>query len=374
MTWTSDSEVKRGLTMASALHSALHQDAFGGDSPWDSSAFDFFRQDAQAAAMLRDARNQLKGGGLRFDDSTAVGGYLPEALTMYDPEVVEEEYEDTKYADPAGFLNIRNVNRPGVRNIKVQSVNRVGRFRVSGDRATQTEALDAGMRDTDYQAKYIEAHIEYTSRELDAMAEAQRSQDVFGFMNMVTYKMKNVVEAAYREESNRINASGIPSMGIYGMHNFYGLPRMSSTLTLTENSTPEEFIAVFDRAKRAFLVNTGEKYQATDVMMTSDLLETMSGRLIGTSGSLSVLDWLMQKKGIKSVWTTPQMRTENASGPFLHFFRRSADSQVIVTKGLTQRAMPYQSGGVTRVDYEAATAGFISKKPFEHLIVENVGL
>jgi hypothetical protein len=149
---------------------------------------------------------------------------------------------------------------------------------------------------------------------------------------------------------------------------------MSSSLTLSENSTPEEFIAVFDRAIRAFLINTGEKYKPTDWMMTSDLFETMTGRLIGTSGSVSVLDWLMQKKGIKSIWTTPQMRTENPSGPFMQCFRKSTDSQIIVTKGLTQRAMPYPSGGVTRVDYEAAVAGFIAKKPFEHLVIENVGL
>jgi hypothetical protein len=373
MAFLTEGGANRLITTATNLHAALHQDAYGDDSPWDSEVFDFFRQDAQAAAMLRDARNQIKGGAFRFDDGNAAGGYLPEALTMYDPEIVEEEYEEAMYADP-GFLNIRNVNRPGVRTIKVQSVNRVGRFKATADRATQTEALDAGMQDTDYPTEYIGAHIEYTSRELDAMAEAQRSENVFGFLNMMQYKVK-VVESAYREELNRINSTGIPSLGIYGMHTFYGLPRISSVLTLSETSTPEEFVSVFDRAIRQFLINTGEKYRPDMVMMTSDLQETMSSRQMGTSGAVSVLDWLLKTKNLRGgVYTTPQMRTEGASGPFLQFIRKSNASQAIVTKGLTQRAMPYQAGGVTRVDYEAAMAGFISKKPFEHLLVDNVGL
>lgn len=373
MTYFSEGDTTRLITQGSVLYAASHFDALGEDSPWDYSAVEALKQDSKTMAMFNDFQRYRKDGKVRMDDGVNGAGYLAESLTWYDPEYVEEEYQETLYADPT-FLNIKQLNRPGVRRIKVQNVDRVGRFRMISDRATDTDALDAGMLDTDYPTKYFGAHVTYTSQELDAMDEAQRNGNVFGFLNIVSYKMTSVVQAAYRDEMNRINSVGLTRAGIGGLHSFYGLPRFESPIQLTETSTPEEFVSVFDTGIRRFLANTGEKYRPNMVLMSEDLRETMSSRLIGTSASISLLDWILRQKNISNVYTTPEMKTAIASGPFLQFCRMSDATSVNVTKGLAQNGAPYRQGGATRVDYEFATAGLIAKKPFEHLIMENVGI
>lgn len=357
---------------ASLAQIAIRSDALGPYSPWDTSILSR-RLDSQTKALIKDAvkaARQDSAGSIRMD----APGMLPESLTAYDPDFVMEDYQETLYADP-GFLAIEDMNRPGVDRVTMQSVNRIGRFRVGGDRTSNTEPLDAGMSSTQYPTQYIHAHVNYSTRELDSMSEARRNGNIFGFLDIVQYKLTEVVEASYKEELNRTNALGIPSLGIYGLHTHFAIPRMDSPIRLNENSTPDEYVTVFRQAKQSFVNNSGKRLMSIDgAFISSDLKIAMQSRLMGSSGNVSVLDWVMRSFGIKEIYCTPQVDYAGGNGGnIVHLFvNNRRHTKAVVTKKLTQDGRAYKEAGLWRVDYDAALMGTAIKKPYEHLIVENV--
>lgn len=360
---------------ASIVQIAVRADQLGEYSPWDSSVLNQ-RMDSQTTALVRDAvraSRQQREGGVRMDAPFAPGA-RPEAYTAYDPDFVMQDYEETLYADP-GFLAMKDLSRPGVNRVVVQSVNRTGRFKTGGDRTTNTEALDAGMNSIEYPSQYIYAHVTYTTRELDAMQEAKRNGNVFGFLDIIQYKMTEVVEMAYKEEMNRINSGGIPSLGIYGLHTHFGLPRIASPIALDAASTPDEYITVFRAGVQAIINNSGKRLRGPSVaIIPSEIRTEMQSRLIGTSGSVSVLDWLMRSFGITEIYTPPQADTAGSDGgAAIHLMvNNPGNTMAMVTKKLTQDGRPYKQDGVWRSDFHAAAVGVVLKKPYEHVLIEGV--
>ena len=207
------------------------------------------------------------------------------------------------------------------------------------------------------------------------MEEARRNGNVFGFMDIVRYKLTEIVEASYKEQLNRVNSVGAKELGIYGIHTHFGLPRAQSPILLDENSPPDEYVTVIRALVKAMINNSGKRLKGPEALiMPSDLKTEMQSRLIGTSGSISVLEWIMKSFNIKDVFCPPQADTASgAGGSLIHgLVNNPRHTKALVLKKLTQDGQAYRQSGQYRVDFHAKMGGVVCKKPYEHMILEAV--
>lgn len=376
--YMSEGDIAQLLEQASLAYIALRADAMGYDSPWDVTPLANPRMDSANRRFIEDVLRvaQEENGSLTQPRQDSFLPGLPSRmLTGYDPDFIETDYDETPYSDP-GFLNIVDMNMPGMKSLKVLQVNRYGKFKVAGCATSNTNPLDAGMAEHEYKSTYVEAHVNYTTCDLDAMAQARANGNCFGFLDVVRYKLNDVVEMAWKESLNDIFSKGIPSLGIQGLHSHYGAPRVKCPLRLSKSSSPDEIISVFCKIVNALAKNSGNRIKrgGLTAIAPCSLVQTMDFMQQGTNGNTSVLDWVSRRAGITEWYTPTEADTAGKDGgPIIHVFRNNENNtKAMITKKLTQDGKAYKQRGKWRVDFHGAVAGVAMRKPYEHLIVEGV--
>jgi hypothetical protein len=308
----------------------------------------------------------------KFD--AGVTGMLAQALRYYDPDLLRTEYQPFRYADPAGLVPENPTQMPGVDTVEKQWIDRVGAWKMVGPHSTNTEAIDVNMRSVRYGAKYFEAHIMYTTQELDRMAMARSQNNVGVIVDIVREKMRAVTEA-YEQLRNSINSLGLPRQGIYGLHTHPNISRITAAYQLGLGQSAENNIAVLKDISTTIRRRSKQATAPNTLIMPDGLAQELSAQQYGTAGQISTLQWFLKNDMyIKDIEVTPEADTAGTGGvSIIHAYRREATRiESMTPKRMTQKHAPYIDRGAWRIDFDAQLSGVHANRPLDHLIMENV--
>lgn len=379
----SEGDSARLVEAVSAAVALIDIDQRGDESLWCTGGFGISRMDSQSQAFVKDAVMEARKVRQRLDsghrtdsvDRLDASGYPVEALTFYE-EPIEARYQKTPYADP-GLLTIRTLNRPGVEFIKslVVSDRDATGWQYEGQTPSTTGTVMSDTTEVSYRTVSMTKQVNYTNRELEVYTEAVRNGNPFRVVNLVQRRLTVGLEQSLREELNSVHAFGKASIGLYGLHNFYGTNTYSSSIAIDPlTTTAEQIQEILRRAVTQFQVQNGEMVSPNLAMMTLDLVNVMRSRMMGTSGSVSVLDWFLRTypsigNGF-GVINTPEMRRAGRGGtPAIHLAYLDGSTRAVLTRGLHQVAPPMYVNGAWSVPFEARSSGVHIDYPQQHLSV-----
>lgn len=313
----------------------------------------------------------MKLDSIRFDDAI---GHLQEALTYYDPTLLRTEFQEYKYADPALLVPHNPMQAPGLDSILKQWITRRGRWRMAAEATTNTPPLDIETRDIRYGFKYFEAHIEYTTRELDQIQTATQLNNVGLVIDRVQEKMR-AVEEAYQETLNEVNSTGFPLLGMYGLHTHPNIQRIQSPNLLGLDRSSDENIAALTLISQRIRANSRQRSYADILVMPDGLAQELNQQKVGDSADRSTLDWfLAHDPWIQDIEITPEIETVGPNNsPIIHAYRRDPSRvECMIPKPMSQKSAPYQQNGRWRLDFDCQFGGVHVVRPYDHAIIENV--
>lgn len=309
--------------------------------------------------------------GIRLDASSS--GYLREALTSYDPRLLRDEYPERKYAN--GIVPISSKEMVGVRNIHRTRVTRVGNWRMSGEGNSTAPPIDIGLGDVEYGNYYFDAHIKFTTKELDEMAFQRRAGQVRPIVDTVREKMRAVNES-YQDLLNRCFSTGYADKNIYGLHSHPGIAKVKSPYKIGLTvSTPDAAIAVLTLGRKVARANSGQATYIDTMVMPDGLMTELNQQTRNTAASVSTLQsFFNNDPDIRQIATTPEADYAGPGGTsLLHFYRKDANRvEACIPKRMRQKAAPYLQNGHYRVDFDCSISGVHVVRPYDHVIVYDV--
>ena len=302
----------------------------------------------------------------RADDGL---GILKEQLTYYDPRVMEEEYQDYDYADPAGLVPHNPTEMPGLEIIKKRFMTRIGQWQLMGDRTTTLDSIDVTQRDVTYGSKAFGAKIEYTPQELRKITFAQANGNFAPVADLISQKMSAVRET-YKKLINDVNSLGFPSLGVYGLHTHPNIPRSVSPYALGSARTADENIAVLTMMVNTILANSRQVRAAAPdtLILPIGLAQELNLQTRSTSSDISTLQFFLKNnKYIKGIESTPECDT------FIHAYKRDASRLEAMIPMKMRQTMPITadaSSGVYTTRFACEVSGVHVSRPYDHLILE----
>lgn len=379
----SEGDSARLVEAVSAAVALIDIDQRGDESLWCTGGYGISRMDSQSQAFVKDAVLEARkvrervANGYRADsaDRFDASGYPVESVTFYE-EPIETRYQKTPYADP-GLLTIQTLNRPGVEFIKslVISDRDATGWQYEGQTPSITGTVTSDTTEVSYRSVAMTKQVNYTNRELEAYAEAVRNGNPFRVVNLVQRRLTVGLEQSLREELNSVNAFGKVSLGLYGLHNFYGTNTYSSSIAIDPlTTTAEQIQEILRRGVTQFQRQNGEMVSPNLAMMSLDLVNTMQARMMGTSGTMSVMGWFLQtypsiRDGFGVINTPEMRRAGRGSTPSIHLAYLDGSTRAVLTRGLHQVAPPMYVNGAWCVPFEASTSGVHIDYPQQHLLI-----
>ena len=348
---------------AGQIWAAVSGDA--GRSHWDASDLEKGAVHPQTKKLLNAIRRD-SAGEVRMDAPS--GGYNPVDTTYYDPDPIEEIFGPETYADdsviPEDFLN-----SPGATSCEKRRVTYFGRWRLAGTTNTNVPKASVGTEPVTYGLKSIEERISWSIQDLDALETARSYNRTGQYIDLIREKY-NAIERTYSLTINDINAKGLPGSNIYGVHNHYATPRITSPYALGANQTPEANLAVLNMALAEQQAISRQSGNMDCVFMPDQLLRELSNQLIGTSGK-TTLQLFKESTTIKNFFKTPEVEEVGPGGtPILHFFKKGTIKS-LTAKRMTRHPVVY-TGKEYSVYHDAKIGGCHSDHPFYQMIVEGV--
>jgi hypothetical protein len=328
----------------------------------------------QSLQLYAGMKSRADGINIETKMDAGVSGMLAQALRYYDPNLLRTEYQQFKYADPSGLIPENPAQMPGVDSIEKQWIDRVGAWKMAGPQSTNTEAIDVNTRSVRYGAKYFEAHITYTTQELDRMAMARSQNSVGVIIDIVREKMRAVNES-FEQLRNSINSLGLPRLGIYGIHTHPNVSRVTAAYQMGLARTAAENVAILNDIPVTVRRRSRQATYPDTLIIPDGLAQELSAQQYGDSGQVSTLQWFLKNNMyIKNIEVTPEVDTAGTGGTsIIHAYRRDPERiESMTPKRMTQKYAPYVDRGAWRIDFDAQLSGVHANRPLDHLIIENV--
>lgn len=337
--------------------------ASAGRNHWDTSDLEGGDLHHETKKLIGCVRRDSQG---HMDAPS--GGYNPVDLTYYDPNGIEEVFGPEVYADesiiPEDFLNA-----PGALTVQKERITYFGRWRLAGTRNTNVPVATVGTEPVTYGLKSIEQQINWSIQDLDALETARSYNRTGQYVDLIRKKYQ-AVEKTYSLTINDINAKGLLGSQIYGMHNHFATPRITSPYALGAGQTPEANLAVLNLALAEQQRNSRQSGNMDSLLLPDDKLRELSSQLVGTSGK-TTLGLFKESTTIKNFFKTPEVEEAGPGGtPILHFFRSGAIKSLIA-KRMTRHPVVY-TGKEYSVYHDAKVGGVHADYPFYQMIVEGI--
>ncbi len=315
-----------------------------------------------------EARNAI-AKFTRFDAD--LGGMLRQMLTHYVPTPILTETQEYHYADPLKIVTRMNDGAlVGVNEITKMVQTDIGEWVSTGEVSRNLGRVDVGMHDIVYASKYKTASIGYTSQELDRISFGRQNNNIGMLVDTVSLKM-GAVRRKYQKFLNETFAFGISGQPIYGLHTHPNVTRIKAPYRPGATHTAEENIALFTYAI-SVMRSLSMNLHAPDIVICPQSVEDeLSMQFVGQNAQISTLAYIKANSTVKAFISTPEAEIASRSrGPILHFMYRDTDTQGIVTKAMTQLAMPTYSNGEWVINWDASVSGVHLDRPYKHLILE----
>lgn len=119
---------------------------------------------------------------------------LRQAYQYYSPKVIMAEFSKNVYADPNGFIRQPQIGgMVGVSEIVKTVMTDVGEWESPGEHNQAGGRVDVGLSNISYGSEYKNAHVQYTSQELDRMAYAKSANNMGVFLDIIAGKKKLLI-------------------------------------------------------------------------------------------------------------------------------------------------------------------------------------
>ena len=324
------------------------------------------RIDLNNAATQKQQFDQMAA---RFDSDSA--GLLRNALTYYQPKMIVADYAETLYADPGGFVpRTADGTMVGVKEIVKTFVHQVGKWESTGEKNRTGGRIDVGMANITYGSKYKTASIEYSSEELDRISFAQMNGNAGVMIDLVQMKMA-AVRDAYNRFINEVMAFGMPDSDVFGLHTHPNVLRIQAPYRPGSLRTRVQNISLFTLAINEMQRISANLFRPDIVIGPSSILTELQTQDTGTAGESSTLKFINDNTSIKAYIPTPEASIGARNGKeILHFMRRDQDTTGLITKTMTQLAVPTFRNGVWEIVWDASVSGVHVDRQFKHVIME----
>jgi Uncharacterized protein conserved in bacteria (DUF2184) len=300
-----------------------------------------------------------------------VAGMLRQMLTYYNPKPIVQEFQQYKYADPQLIVPRSNDGAMvGVSEIVKQVQTDIGEWASVGSVSRNVGRVDIGTHEIVYGSKYKAASIAYTSQELDRVTYAKSNNSLGLMVDIVATKM-GAVQRAYQRFINDAMAFGMPGYVVYGIHTHPNVTRIKAPYRPGALRTPEENIAIFSLAIEIMNIISANLYSPDVCIGPLSIMNELSMQRVGSSSDLSTLEYLKRNSATKAYIPTKEAETASRTkGSILHFMLRDTDTMGLVTKSMTQLAMPQFRNGEWEVVWDSSVSGVHMDRPYKHLILE----
>lgn len=295
-------------------------------------------------------------------------GQVEDALRQVMPDVIRTEYGSYDFAEKLVPMSPRR--SPGVGTMRYYRMSRAGVFRLMADYSTVAPKVNIYMTAVDYDAAYYDIGMDITLKERDAQAFAASNNQPM-VVDIVQEKV-NAINEAWVELKDKIFATGQKGKRLYGLLTHPDVPRMIMAEKFGLATSVGNNIAMAETIGGAASDRTRGRERSSTLILPPKQLRELGQQLVGTSGSVSTLQWILQNN--PSIDEIDMSYSLVGAGPnggdiAICYDRNPAKVVGIVPKDLT-RENPQELGHNIQTLFHGQIAGVHYLRPLSGTIIE----